>query len=171
MDNFDDFCQQLVPRVPKLRLWAADTLAEVTPHGLDELQLTAPLRCPPVVVREILLSRFFADGSIEAFSDSGTAAPTDGPCIKHLQHRHQPGHARGRPEDCCTCGQLVAAVLQDLHVGGMGECGIFDIVCYISCSTFSNIIDDTIRGIRSKVVDDIIRGLFSLFDFLNRQFH
>ena len=119
--------KELNSRVPDLHLWAACIGHKGVAPELQTETLTTPLRCSPVVVREIqsVLHRF---SDVASYSDSGVPAPGDGLPVARLRH-HGNGHDPDEsPLGCYACGQSVAAELRRLGVGVRGLC-----VCVCVC--------------------------------------
>ena len=113
--------KELNSRVPHLHLWAACLGHTGIPQELQTVTLTTPLRCSPVVVREIqsILHRF---RDVTGYSDSGVPSPGDGLPVARLRHygdSHDPGQS---PVECLACGQKIAAELHRLGVGIGGKC-------------------------------------------------
>ena len=121
--HFTKFCTALHDRVPSLSLWAAGPKCPLAiPPWMHHHCLSVPLRCPPVVHREVEKGM----GSVVS-SDCPryTCAPcppaVDGPGVCWLTHTGQPGHTEGRAVDCELCGQVIAKQLRELRVGGTGR--------------------------------------------------
>ena len=73
-----------------------------------------PLRCAPVIVREIRLA-FNLLPMLHDYSDGSLAAPGDGMRVRHLGHRGNDGdHDAGGPVECVQCGRDVATELRAL---------------------------------------------------------
>lgn len=89
------------------------------PDCLRKESLTIPLRCPPVVVREVEMAEEIRTGDVLPYvTRLALTAPTDGPRVRVLVHR---GHKAIFPEYCVECGRATADVLMnDLHVGVQG---------------------------------------------------
>nr|KAG5693855.1 hypothetical protein BaRGS_009911 [Batillaria attramentaria] len=82
---------------------------------MDEIPMTS--RCTPRILKEVqdALSRT----DVAQYSISGTPSPSDGPNIIQLRHQGA-GHTGRWPVECFLCGQEVARVLKELHVGETG---------------------------------------------------
>lgn len=121
-DNFTDFCSQIMQSVPEMRLWAAAVEHREIPSFFSVVTLTAPLRSPPVVIREVMKSAQIHSGVIKGYNDTEVPAPTDGPTVKIIRHYRsdQSGHNGDRPDECVMCGHHLANVLTELHVGQTG---------------------------------------------------
>ena len=90
---------------------------------LTELQteaLTTPLRCAPVVLRELGPTVDAWSDSIHPYSDSGLPAPGDGPGVLRLSHDGN-AHTGRDPTDCQQCGRGLSAELRHLGVDTGGE--------------------------------------------------
>ncbi|XP_070209383.1 uncharacterized protein [Littorina saxatilis] len=112
-----DMVTELVNTVPKLHLWSACVLKEGIPEQLQEEIFTTPLRCAPVVLRELqpAISRF----NVYDYSDMGIPSHGDGPNVIRLYHQGK-GHVGQWPVECPQCGCDVAAELRLLGVGTTG---------------------------------------------------
>ena len=110
---------ELAKQVPQLYLWAACLgNTDIPPELQPEVKMTLPLRCAPVVQREIRagIRRF----SIHDYTDEGVVAPGDGMSVVRLLHRGG-AHTVQWPVDCFQCGKDVAAELRRLGVGVKGK--------------------------------------------------
>lgn len=120
-DYFEQFCDKLRSKVPRLHLWAASCFHGselISDEGWTEFSLTRSLRCPPVVVREVMKTReITTDETVKKYDDRGFPNHTDGPEIKHVYHK---GHS-GAVRDCLSCGQEVASILASLKRGDIGR--------------------------------------------------
>ncbi|XP_025091209.1 uncharacterized protein LOC112562280 isoform X1 [Pomacea canaliculata] len=116
---FSDLCTSLLGKVPGLHMWAAAMRHGHKPDCLRKESLTIPLRCPPVVVREVEMAEEIRTGDVLPYvTGLALTAPTDGPRVRVLVHR---GHKAIFPEYCVECGRATADVLMnDLHVGVQG---------------------------------------------------
>lgn len=118
---FQTFCEDLLARVPDLRLWGASCQHRHTPRSWQTVTFTRPLRCPPVVVREVAqapqMTRF---DTVACYSVRGVPDHTDGPPIKWVFHRGTE-HPGWQPINCVRCGEEVARFLRSLCVGARGE--------------------------------------------------
>ena len=129
--QFLKFCRRLRAAVPSLSLWAAGIWClDSPPDWLTvEDSLTAPLRCPPAVQREVDKSVFIG-GEVPNFSSSPWPAPTEGPAVRWLEHDGQPGHNSGfLAQGCEQCCQNIALCLQELGVGQPGRCCLYCWYC------------------------------------------
>lgn len=122
-DYFEQFCDKLRSKVPDLHLWAASCFHGselISDEGWSEFSLTRSLRCPPVVVREVIKTREIAtDKTVIEYDDRGFPNHTDGLPIKHVHHKVQ-DHS-GAVRDCLRCGQEVASFLCSLKRGDIGR--------------------------------------------------
>ncbi|XP_070208368.1 uncharacterized protein [Littorina saxatilis] len=113
----NDLVTQLIDAVPQLHLWAVCVLYEGIPKQLRTEVFTTPLRCAPVVIRQLqpAISRF----DVHKYSDNAIPSPADGPSVICLSH-HGKGHVGQWPVECPQCGCDVAAELRSLGVGTKG---------------------------------------------------
>ena len=113
--------KELTKLRPKPYLWLAGVWHDI-PEELDLTAepLTAPLRCAPVILREVQPGIDKATDGIHNYSDNGLPAPADGLSVVRLSH-HGDGHVNPWPIDCVKCGKNVAAELRHLCVGKLGE--------------------------------------------------
>ena len=106
-------------------IWAASSFPSWRPKSFKEVALTQSLRCPPVVVKEMMKSRAYATFVRHDFTSldtgvlSGMPSPTDGPPVKRVRHER---HGKRRREkdiwECKKCGEAVARFLvHDLQIG------------------------------------------------------
>ena len=116
---------ELSARVPRLRLWAATLSHTDIPPGLQVEPLTLPLRCAPVVLREVQPTVDRLSAGIHSYT-TDTPSPSDGPDVIRLRHEGA-GHAGRWPVECDGCGREVARVLRQLNVGVTGTSGSGDI--------------------------------------------
>lgn len=121
--TFNTFCNELNSGVPELFMWAASVHIPDLPDGFEKETLTVPMRCPPVVTREIQKARELSIWT-GGYSEASTPAPTDGPEVKWLRHEGEPGHSGDRPSDCEQCGVSIADLLNELDVGSMNGGGL-----------------------------------------------
>ncbi|XP_025111877.1 uncharacterized protein LOC112574797 [Pomacea canaliculata] len=113
---FRTFCDKLLKKVPDLHLWAASCYSRHTHDKWKVKDLTRPLRCPPVVRREVEQDRAMTkDFSVLQYGDRRAPDFTDGPRLKRITHK---GHGPGRPVNCVQCGREVISFLHNhLRVG------------------------------------------------------
>lgn len=125
--SYDKLCKrvsslvkELLARLTELHVWAA-SLYHV--HMDSDLflhePLTLPLRCPPVIQREVQAGVNSAIClGFHGYSSGNVAALSDGPTVQLLRHggRAQ-GHNGQWPTECVKCGQEVARVLRELDIG------------------------------------------------------
>ncbi|XP_025113468.1 uncharacterized protein LOC112575704 [Pomacea canaliculata] len=118
-DNFVFFFNKLLMQVPRLHFWAASCYHIMIPGAWSSEFLTRPLRCPPVVVREVEKDKKIAQHQfVQPYTQRGIPDHTDGPPVKVLYHRpFQDDHSPTHPADCVTCGREVASFLHSLRVG------------------------------------------------------
>ncbi|XP_025112047.1 uncharacterized protein LOC112574898 [Pomacea canaliculata] len=113
--GFNDFCKELLIRVPCLHLWMASCYHGDAPTGWDVEYLTRPLRSPPAVIREVVKAKNIAkDGNVCEYSQRDVPDHTDGPPVTRLYHRGQ-DHTTGWLGDCVTCGREIANFLHSLR--------------------------------------------------------
>ncbi|XP_025078810.1 uncharacterized protein LOC112554947 [Pomacea canaliculata] len=121
INTFQNFCELLLTRVPRLHLWAASCFHNYAPAGWQVEYLTRPLRSPPAVVREVEqdsgITRY---RQVRRYRERGVPDHTDGPPVTRLYHRGQ-GHSGRRPGVFVTCGREVASFLHSLRVGVTGR--------------------------------------------------
>ena len=109
-------------------IWAASSFPSWRPKSFKEVVLTQSLRCPPVVVREMMKSRAYATFVRHDFTSLDTGvlssmpSPTDGPPVKSIRHEGHERHGKQRREkdiwECKKCGEAVARFLvHDLQIG------------------------------------------------------
>lgn len=142
--GFDHFCKNLLDQVPGLRLWAATVQRVIRPQCLTEYVLTAPLRCPPVVEKEVSKSKEMGK-SVVRYGNRPSPVPTEGPEVIRLPHKKQEGHKGGPPEKCTKCGKEVAQILQKLIESGKGDLQYRDIL--LICRNPTNDIG-LVKGLR-----------------------
>ncbi|XP_025113139.1 uncharacterized protein LOC112575467 isoform X1 [Pomacea canaliculata] len=118
INYFENFCKNLLTRVPRLHLWAASCFHKHAPAGWQVAHLTRPLRSPPSVVREVEQDVwiFTRRSPVQPYSERGVPDHTDGPPVRRVYHRGE-DHSGRRPGDCVTCGREVASFLHSLRVG------------------------------------------------------
>ena len=80
--------------------------------------MTLPLRCAPVVQREVQLG--IQTFKIHSYSDGGVSSPGDGMLVTRLVHSGH-FHTGPWPVECFQCGKDVAAELRRLGVGTEGK--------------------------------------------------
>ncbi|XP_025101013.1 uncharacterized protein LOC112568121 isoform X2 [Pomacea canaliculata] len=117
--HFQNFCLKLKEAVPDLHLWAASCTHEVVPPSGWHLEiLTRPLRCPPVVVREVEQEKaIFQVGRIQRYEQVWGSTHSEGPPVKTLCHKGH-GHSDNGPLQCRQCGTNLARYLKkSLRVG------------------------------------------------------
>ncbi|XP_070177943.1 uncharacterized protein [Littorina saxatilis] len=131
--------RELKGRGCTVKLWAAGVNLGI-PDDMTRYvrQITAPLRCPPCVVREVEQAYDMKEGRVPPYTKPPVAPPCDGPpviTIKHYEEDyrgdregHQAEGDRDRPWRCEECGRRVAhTLLHSLHLGrhdnGPGEQG------------------------------------------------
>lgn len=120
-ERYQKFVNDLMSRVPNLHLWTAGLWNNNAPSGLQLEPLTVPLRCAPIIQREVEKG-FIRVTASSLYNYSASAAPTpcDGPSIIRLSHQGL-GHTSELPVDCEQCGVEIASVLtRHLHVGAQG---------------------------------------------------
>ena len=123
----DAFVRRLEAELGKdgVVIWAASSFPSWRPKSFKEVVLTQSLRCPPVVVREMMKSRAYTTFVRHDFTSldtgvlSGMPSPTDGPPVKRIRHE---GHGKQKREkdiwECKKCGEAVARFLvHDLQIG------------------------------------------------------
>ena len=117
-----EWCRQLRETVPDLQVWAAGVCRLHSPPAwlTVETSITAPLRCPPTVQREVERTRDIDGGDIPFYTSPAWPAPTEGPPVMWLQHANQPGHIAGYPDDCEACGRDIGQYLHHLGVDQPG---------------------------------------------------
>ena len=106
---------ELTARVPGLYFWASCIDRSPFSPELESEVFTLPLRCAPVIVREVQ-SAFRQLSHLQNYVDSSVPAPGDGMKVRRLRH-HGNGHCAGSPVECFQCGQEVAKELRNLGVG------------------------------------------------------
>lgn len=143
--GFDHFCKKLLDQVPGLHLWAATVQRVIRPRCLTEYVLTAPLRCPPVVEKEVSKSQEMGK-SVVKYGNRPSPAPTDGPHVKWLKHKKQKEHKAGPPEKCERCGKEVAQILQTIIVPGESDLQYRDVL--LICRNPTNDIG-LVKGLRA----------------------
>ena len=117
-------CRDLHRAAPDTCLWGAGViLLSFLPTCLRVVDtLRTPLRCPPVVQREVALSCLIDGRATPRYSQAAWPSPTEGPAVRWLKHDGQPGHGGGHPQDCQQCGLEVGRLLHHLGVGQSGRC-------------------------------------------------
>ncbi|XP_070206633.1 uncharacterized protein [Littorina saxatilis] len=107
--------EKLTTKCPDLRLWACRVdRSELSPL-LHTESLTLPLRCAPVIVREVQPA-FTQLTHLENYSDTMLPSPADGLRVITLRHQGE-GHIVMWPVECCECGSIIADELTRLGVG------------------------------------------------------
>ncbi|KAL8614991.1 hypothetical protein ACOMHN_051852 [Nucella lapillus] len=133
---FRDLCTQLYEReeIEELRLWAAAMELDSLAPCLTPFPLTCPLRCPPVVTREVEKAKLIQDKKIPGYTVAVSPMPCDGPevirlwhSLDHLGEQQQQQQREGEGEgdgqdgtklmDCVQCGHNVGQQLKKLGVG------------------------------------------------------
>ncbi|XP_025114015.1 uncharacterized protein LOC112576027 isoform X2 [Pomacea canaliculata] len=114
--QFRTFCDKLLKKVPGLHLWAASYYSRHKHDKWEVKDLTRPLRCPPVVRREVEQDRAMTrDLTVKKYSDRGAPDFGEGPKLQRITHK---GHSPGRSVNCVQCGREVISFLQNhLRVG------------------------------------------------------
>ena len=119
--HFTKFCTALHARVPSLWLWAAGPAPPLNlPAWMHHHRLSAPLRCPPVVHREVEKGFDSLSSVVPGYSCAPSPPAVEGPAVRWLSHAGQRGHPEGRAVDCERCGEVIARLLGELRVGGTG---------------------------------------------------
>nr|KAG5711423.1 hypothetical protein BaRGS_025850 [Batillaria attramentaria] len=144
--GFEDFCQKLLTAVPDLHLWAASVQQNIRPECFTHKKLTVSLRCPPVVEKEVSRSDEVGK-SVSAYEKSLSPRPTDGPPVKWLNHKGQPGHKGGPAERCEQCGKDIAHILKGLIQPGVSDLEYRDVLVVCSDPTDEK---QMIVGLRSS---------------------
>ncbi|XP_070206138.1 uncharacterized protein [Littorina saxatilis] len=121
IDNqFSKFCEELKNLFGDLlHLWVASTTKIDAPDWLDQVPLTESLRSPPVIVREIKQSVYFASDQCPQYREGSAPPPSDGPPVRRLYHTAgRDGHCGEDLGQCVQCGVDVCGYLvTDLRVG------------------------------------------------------
>lgn len=114
---FGSFCENLHARVPKLHLWAANSLKNIAPRNWPTKVLTKLLRSPPTVQREIEEAEEFNEGEVDKYDDQHSFPHhTDGVKVQTFYHIKE--HEEEFLQDCLQCGKILAEFLtEDLRVG------------------------------------------------------
>ena len=122
----DAFVKRLEAELGKdgVVIWAASSFPSWRPKSFKEVVLTQSLRCPPVVVREMMKSRAYATFVRRDFTSldtgvlSGMPSPTDGPPVKRIRHEGHGNQGGDRDIwDCQECGAALATFLtRDLRI-------------------------------------------------------
>lgn len=102
-------------------IWAASSFPGLRPKSFKEVELTQSLRCPPVVIREMMKTSAYSTFARREYTAldtgvlSGMPSPSDGPPVKRIRHRQHEGKDIW---DCERCGEAVATFLvHDLQIG------------------------------------------------------
>ncbi|KAK7105156.1 uncharacterized protein [Littorina saxatilis] len=123
LQHFLDRLERAVGR-ERVVVWASSSRSTTVPTPFSDVTLTQPLRCPPVVVKEIEKSVTHEMFQKHCYTPldtaflSGTPFPSDGPPVKRIKHVGD-GHS-GEVWSCRACGLEVARFLtHDLQLGSL----------------------------------------------------
>ncbi|KAK7094229.1 hypothetical protein V1264_007878 [Littorina saxatilis] len=157
--------KQLHDKVGQLFLWSAGVPHGGIPPELQSEVLTTPLRCAPVVLREVKAG-LDQTTDVHSYSDTSLPAPGDGQSVIRLSHQGHMHTAQG-PVDCVDCGREIAVVLRQLGVGSGGNFSITDSPAPLSyrdvflLTRSTNLQDDVTddAGSVTSAASGVVRGL------------
>lgn len=103
-------------------MWATALPSHVRPSRLDEHTMKYPLRCPPVVAREVEKASEIQTGAVHKYLYN-TTFHCDG--LKSINEEHEngiKGHTGAMPDDCEECGKVVAKFISEtFSINNTGE--------------------------------------------------
>lgn len=125
---FQTLCLNLCAHIPDLRLWAASTEYGHAPLGWQMEFLNLPVRSPSKVVLEVSQDEEILTGKVHTYDRRAIPRHQQGPSHTTVWHIGE-GHSKKTPHDCVQCGRELAACLQSLGVGVVGECVCVGLLC------------------------------------------